>query len=231
MLKNSIEFGSKFSFAPMRDFASFARSMNMATQAFAIDGANAENVQTTGTAHLVLNGVHIASLTADAEWDISADLQLTTWLTATAYTTVDVRYVEDANGQKKWYKCILNHTSSAANMPSLREDIGQAWPTYWVETTQTAENGVGNSIAQDDTFNYLALVDAAGTLTIVKADDGSGNLQIPNFEPEVFAAIGTLAVTPTSGAHVLGTTVLTTVGTFAQLIGPVYPTGLGIDQN
>jgi hypothetical protein len=231
MLGNSTQLGSKFSFKPAITMAEFMMTMNMATQAFAIDGTNAENVQTTGGAHLVLKGVHIAALTADAELDISADTQLGIWTTAQSYTSVDVKYVADSNGNKTWYKCIASHTSAAVNKPGQKDSVNATWRSYWTESSNRAENGVGNVIAQDDTFNYLALVNSAGTLTIVKADDGSGNLQIPQFDPEVFAAIGTLSVTPTSGTHTLGTTVLTTVGTFAQLIGPVFPTGAGLDQN
>lgn len=228
-LESGTNFPSKFSHRPMVDLAAFLLTRNGAeTQAFAIDGTNAENVQTTGTKPCIINGVYIKSLTADAELDISADKQLTVWVTATAYTTVDMRYVEDADGHKQWYKCISNHTSASGNKPGS----GDSWRTYWARSSQTAENAVGNSIAQDDTYNYLALVNSAGTLTLVKADDGSGNLQIPNFEPEVFCAIGYLTVTPTSGAHVLGTTALTTVGTFSQLIGvPVTPAAAKIDQN
>jgi hypothetical protein len=231
MLGNSIEFGSKFSHRPMVDFASFMRSMNMATQAFAIDGSNAENVQTTGTAAAVVNGVPVASLPADAELDISADLQLSIWLTATAYTSADMRYVTDDNGNKQYYRCIASHTSNAATKPGQKDSINTTWRTYWTESSQTAEAAVGNSIAQDDTYNYLCLATALGVITLVKADDGAGNLRIPNFEPEMFVAIGYLTVTPTSGAHILGTTALTTVGTFTQIIGPALPQGAAIDKN
>lgn len=227
-LENGTGFPSKFSHRAMKDLAGFLLCQNHATQAFAIDGSNAENVQTTGTAACMIAGVPINSLTADAELDISADLQLTVWVTASSYTTVDMRYVEDVNGSKRWYKCILNHTASAANKPEV---LGGAWRTYWTLSSQTAENAVGNSVAQDATAYYLALVNSAGTLTIVKAYDTAGTLAIPNFDPEVFLAIGLLAVTPTSGAHVLGTTALTTVGVFTQLYGSTFPAPTKIDQN
>jgi hypothetical protein len=222
-LENGTKFPSKFSHRPMKDFSAFLMSMNgNETQAFAIDGTNAENVQTTGTKPCMINGVYIKALTADAELDISADLQLGVWAASSSYTNVDVRYITTVDGGKQWYRCIASHTSAANNKPEAENS--NAWRAYWTLCSQTAENGVGHSIAQDDTYNYLALVNSAGTLTLVKADDGSGNLQIPNFEPELFCAIGYLTVTPTSGAHVLGTTVLTTVGTFSQLIGvPVFP--------
>jgi len=52
---------------------------------------------------------------------------------------------------------------------------------------------------------------------------------IPPYDPERYVAIGLLSVVPTSGAHVLGTTALTTVGTFVNLVGPVLPDGDVID--
>ena len=122
MLENSTEYGSLLKHAPARDLASFMRTMNMATQAFAVDGGNAENVQTTGTAHAVINGAHIASLPVDLELDISADLQLTGWVTASSYTTYHMRYVEH-QGRKVFYKCILSHTSSAANKPNETSSV------------------------------------------------------------------------------------------------------------
>lgn len=232
MLENSINMGSKFSHAPARDLVSFMQTMNMATQAFAVDGVNAENVQTTGGAQAVIASVPIA-LPADAELDISADLQLTEWATAKSYTTVDMRYVEQ-NGRKQWYKCIADHTSAAANKPdenNLRDDA--TWKTYWTRSTQTAENGVGDYIPSLSSRYYLCLADIAGTLTLVKAGDialdADVELEIPNFEPEVFVAIGTLLID--SAGFTLGTTSTAGVSTFAQLIGPVFPTGKAIDQN
>ena len=59
--------------------------------------------------------------------------------------------------------------------------------------------------------------------------DADVELVIPNFEPEVFVAIGTLLID--SAAFTLGTTSTAGVSTFAQLIGPVFPTGAGIDGN
>ena len=234
MLENSINMGSKFSHAPARDLVSFLQTMNMATQAFAVDGGNAENVQDTGTAQAVIASVPIA-LPVDAELDISADLQLTEWVTASSYTAVDMRYVVNpSSGNKQWYKCILAHTSAAANKPDendLRADA--VWKTYWTRSTQTAENGVGDIIPSLSSRYYLCLADIAGTLTLVKAGDvaldADVELRIPNFEPEVFVAIGHLLID--SAGFTLGTTSTAGVSTFTQIIGPVFPTGIAIDQN
>ena len=233
MLENSIEYGSKFSHAPARDFASFLRTMNMATQAFAVDGVNAENVQTTGTAAAVINGVHIASLTADVELDISGDLQFTIWVTGSSYTTQHMRYVEH-QGRKIWYACIVAHTSAAANKPDendLRADA--LWKTYWTRSTQTAEQASGDYIPSLSSRYYLCLAGTDGVISLVTAGDvaldAAVEVRIPNYEPEMFVAIGLLLIN--SAAFTLGTTSTAGVSTFIQLIGPVYPQGISIDQN
>ena len=235
MLENSTSLASKFNHAPARDLAAFARTMNMATQIFAVD-ANAWDVQATGVATMAIAGVHAAH-GATAVLDISGDLQLTIWLTGSSYTTAHMRYVVNPNsGIKQWYKCIASHTASAANKPdenNLRDDA--LWKTYWTRSTQTAEQANGDYIADGDSRYYLALVQhGADTLTLVKAGpagtlDADVELVIPNFEPEVFCAIGTLLIN--SAGFTLGTTSTAGVSAFAQLIGPVFPTGAGIDQN
>jgi hypothetical protein len=233
MLQNSIEYGSKFGYAPARDFASFIRTANMASKIFAVD-ANAENVQTSGQTHLVLNGLHITASGKTDALDISADVQLTIWLTAQSYTTSHMRFVEH-QGRLVFYKCILNHTSSALNKPdedNLREDA--TWKTYWVRSTQTARQASGDYIPTANSRYYLALMqNATDTLTLVTAGDialdADVKLVIPNFEPEMFAAIGTLLIN--SVGFTLGTTSTAGVSTFAQLLGPVFPTGKGIDSN
>ena len=234
MLGNGQNYPSKFSHMPMKQLADFIMTFNQATQAFAVDGANAENVQTTGTAHCQIAGVPIASLAADAELDISADLQLTIWLTATAYTAVDVRYVEDDNGNKQWYKCIASHTSAAGTKPGQPDSINATWRTYWTESSNRAINGVGDVVASGDSMYYLALADAAGTLTMVLAGDGGEldadvTLKIPQFDPAIFVAVGLLLID--SAAFTLGTTSTAGVSTFTQLMGPVFPHADYIDKN
>lgn len=229
MLGNSTGLPSKFSHKAAITLAEFAMTQNVETQAFAVDGVNAENVQTTGTGQAILKG-HPITVAEDAELDISGDLQLTTWLTATAYTTVDLRFTTDANGHKQWYKCILNHTSSAADKPGF----GANWRTYWIESTNRAEQASGDVVASGDSMYYLALVNSAGTLTLVKASDSGVldaniELKIPQFDPEVFVAIGTLLID--SAGFTLGTTSTAGVSTFAQILGPVFPHPDYLDRN
>lgn len=232
MLGTNTGIQSRFSHKAAQNLADFAFTMNMATQAFAIDGSNAENIQTTGTAAMVINGVP-QTCPVDAELDISADLQLTIWLTATAYTSVDVRYVEDDNGNKQWYKCIASHTSSAATKPGQKDSVDQTWRTYWTESSNRAENAVGDVVPTLYSRYYVALVNSLGTLTLVKAGDvaldAAVTLEIPQFDPEVFCAIGTLLVD--SAGYTCGTTALTGISTFAQLIGPVVPHPNQLDKN
>jgi hypothetical protein len=210
--------------------------MNMASKIVAIDGGNAENVQTSGTTGMVINGVMTETSGKTDELDVSGDVQLTIWLTAQSYTAAHMRFVVNpSSGNKQWYKCILAHTSGAANKPDendLREDA--TWKTYWTRSTQTAEQASGDRIPNLSSRYYMYLMQAGtDTLTLVKAGpvalDADVKLVIPNFEPEMFCAIGTLLVN--SAGFVMGTTALTGVDTHAQLIGPVFPTGLAIDQN
>ena len=235
MLGNSIEYGSKFTHKPMQDIASFCRTMNMATQAVAQAD---ENIADTGTGHAVINGVHIASLPVDLGLDISGDAQLTEWATGTAYTTnggarVDVRYVEDANGHKQWYKCILAHTSSALNKPGIKDEA--AWRTYWTESSNRAENAYGMACKNLYTRHVLVLADAGGVMTTVQADNGlqldaASLFIVPAFDPEVFVAIARIDI-DCADSWVYGDDNKNAQCTPVQLIGPVFPTGTGIDAN
>jgi hypothetical protein len=63
--------------------------------------------------------------------------------------------------------------------------------------------------------------------------DGDEKLVIPNFEAEMFVAIGVLHINSPVGGFILGSTDIDTgtVGTFTQLIGPQFAQGASIDQN
>lgn len=234
MLENSTKLQSHLDHAPARDLTAFNQSMNMATQIFAVD-ANAEDVQATGVVAMVVNDVP-GVYGATAVLDISGDLQLTVWVTGSSYTTADMRYVVNpSSGNKQWYKCIVAHTSAAANKPdenNLRDDA--TWKTYWTRSTQTAEQASGDYIPTLHSRYYVALSNhAADSLTLVKggdiALDADVELRIPNFEPEMFCVIGILLIN--SAGFTLGTTSTAGVSTFTQWIGPAFPQGISIDQN
>ena len=240
MIENSIEYPSKFSHSVARDLVGFLRTINLGTQIFAVD-ANPADVQTSSdsTEYACINGVSFLMPKCDA-LDVSADLQLGVWSAAKSYTAYHMRYVVNPNsGLKVYYKCILAHTSAANNKPdedNLRDDA--LWKTYWARSSQTAEAAVGTYIPTLHSAYFLALTQhAANTLTLVKAGpialDADVKLVIPNFEPEVFCAIGLLRINSPAGGFTLGGTDIATntVGFFTQLIGPVFPTGAAIDQN
>ena len=234
MLSNSKGLPTRFSHKAAQTLAEFMMTMNMATQAFAVDGSNAENVQTTGTAACVINGVHITSLTVDAELDVSADAQFGIWTTAQSYTAVDTKYVEDSNGNKTWYQCIASHTSASDNKPGQKDSSDATWRTYWAESSNRAEQASGNVVASGDSMYYLCLANSAGTITLVKASDegvldADIELKIPQFDPSTYVAIGTLLID--SAGFTLGTTSTAGVSTFAQLIGPVVPHADRLDKN
>jgi hypothetical protein len=221
-----------FSHKAMKELAKYLDTYNMATQAVAIDGSNAENIQSTGTAAAVLNGTPI-TVAADAELDISADTEGTesAWATATSYT-LNSSYVTEAQMGGKRYKCISSHTSSADDRPGL----GMNWETYWVERTNDATNAVGYSIADGYDVYVLITAQADGTLTMwlagVQALLGTAVCKIPAFDPEKYVAVATALIVNDSGsALVIGTTALTGDITFWQHIGPIFPHPDNLDKN
>ena len=219
-----------FSYNGMRQFVAYLMSMNMATQALAID-ATAQDIQTTGGAAVLINGVNIAALSADAAYDISAELPYAAWVTATAYTTAGI-LSEVVAKSGAHYVCILAHTSAAADEP----EIGVNWRTYWKKLDAWAVAAVGNSIAQDKQAHYLVCALADGTLRAFMAytigtEGATTPIVIPPYDPERYVAVGLVSVVPTSGAHVFGTTVLTTVGTLTQFVGHVFPDRDLVDKN
>ncbi len=66
------DFGPLFNYRPMKDLVNYLSSYNNATQALANKSTGADpDLKTTGTAQGVVNGVHIASLPANATIDLS----------------------------------------------------------------------------------------------------------------------------------------------------------------
>lgn len=93
---------TQFGHGPMRALAEYVTTYNMASQTIAVDNANTENIQSTGTGACVINGVLINSLTADAELDISAD---TTAMT-TGYSATNAVGTTLADDYERFY-CVL----------------------------------------------------------------------------------------------------------------------------
>lgn len=241
-MANRNDWTKKFAHVGVQDVIAYLLTQNMATQTFAID-ANSENVQTSGGAVAFLNGTFIAALSADAECDISAEAPYSDWAVSTSYTTTGTAS-EVVNSEGRHFVCIAAHTSYAyahtttASYKQVDSDepgFGSNWRTYWRELDVWAEQGVGNSIAQDCIGYYLACALSTGVLRLFKAYSGTATastaIVIPAYDPTRYIPVGLLRVAPTSGAHVLGTTSLTTVGTFYQLTGPVFPGPTVVDKN
>ena len=231
MLGNSIEYGSKFTHKPMQDIASFARTMNMAT---AVVAKADQHVQNTGGQHVVINGEHDESLAICANLTIATDTVLGIWVTATAYTAAaSVQYVADANGNKQWYACIANHTSSSANKPGQKDSVDQTWRTYWTESSNRAIQAAGDVVLDNYSRYYLVLArKTTGTMTTVlagnKALDAAVELSIPQFDPELFVAIAYMLKDSTTALKTWGTSNDTGIVVVTQIIGPCFPTNLGI---
>lgn len=235
MLFNSNGLPTKFSHKAAQTLAEFAMTQNCATQAVAKADADMAN---TGGGEMILAGQPVLNI-QDAALDISADTQLSAWATGTAYTAtatrVDVRYVEDANGHKQWYKCIQAHTSSAATKPGQPDSVYSNWRDYWTESSNRALPAVGQTCANGYTRHYLAICDKLGVMTTVIADNGlqldaDSELQIPQFDPEIFVALAILTVDGT-GASTWGTTDDNAQVTIRQLLGPVFPHPDKLDLN
>jgi hypothetical protein len=121
-------------------------------------------------------------------------------------------------------------------MPGQKDSVEATWRDYWTETTSRVEPAVGILTAATGYMrHYLALADDLGVVTTVVADNGyvldaDSEIVIPTFDPEIWAAIGLYTLNAT-GASTWGTTDDNAQVTEKQLIGPVFPTGLGIDPN
>ena len=235
MIFNSQGLPSKFSHKAAQTLAEFAMTQNCATQAIAKANADIAN---TGGGEMILAGQPVLNI-QDAGNDLSADTQLGIWVTGTAYTAiatrVDVRYVEDPNGHKQWYQCILAHTSSAANKPGQKDSINSTWRTYWKESSNRALPAVGQTCANLYTRHYLCLCDKLGVMTTVIADkglqlDADQEVQIPQFDPSIFVAIGLYTVDGTAPS-IWGTTDDNAQCTERQIIGPVFPHADQLDKN
>lgn len=231
MLGNSVEYGSKFTHKPMQDIASFARTMNMATQAVAKAD---ENIADTGDAHAVINGEHDATLAQDAATDLSADVTFTKWVTGSSYTAAEsVHWVENADGGRQWYACIADHTASAANKPGEPDHVNANWRTYWTESSNRAVSAVDDEVSTLSSRYYLVLKrKTTGTLRVVIAGDvaldAAVELSIPQFDPELYVAVATILLDSATAPNVFGTTDDSGAVTIQQLIGPVFPTNKGI---
>ncbi|NIT58723.1 MAG: hypothetical protein GWN00_21620 [Aliifodinibius sp.] len=216
-----------FGYKGMGILCEYLSTQNCESQALAIHGSNAENILSTGTKLAFINGNPYA-LAADTELDISGDTEgtETAWATATSYSVGDV--VENRDGTR--YICHTAHTSSADDSPGFSDNF----VAYWEEAPNAAENAVGATVASGSSRWFLVTAKSDGTLTVWlagdAATDGSEVLKIPQFCPKTYVAIGLIHVNSNT-SFVMGTTALTTIGTFYQITGSVFPHPDNIDKN
>ena len=221
------KWATKFHHVSMIQFVKYFMSSNMESQALAIHGTNAQNIKTTGTKACNINGVYIPSLPADSEYVIASEAPYAAWASGQSYDLNSE--VVDADG-KHWV-CVQAHTSAAYNHP-LVDTTG----VYWKRLDKWAVAAAGNSIAQNKQAHYLICALNDGTLRAFMAyvpgtEGATTPIVIPPFDPERYVAVGLVTVKPTSGAHIFGTTALTTVGTFTQFLGPIFPDADFVDKN
>jgi len=216
-----------FGYKGMQIMAEYLSTQNCEGQGLAIHGSNAENILSTATKLAFINGNPYA-LAADTELDISGDTEgtETAWATATAYSIGDVRVNRDGTR----YICHTAHTSSADDQPGMSYN----WEAYWEEAPNAAVNAVGATVADGYSRWFLVTAKSDGTLTVWLAGDaaldGTEKLEIPQFCPKTYVAIGLIHVN-SGTSFVMGTTALTTIGTFYQITGSVFPHPDNIDKN
>jgi hypothetical protein len=224
----------KFSYKHMQDICAYAKTRNMETQAVA--KANADMAD-TGGAHAVIDNDQDETLAQDAALTVASDLQFTIWLAASSYTlaAVEVRYIVDDNGEKHWFRCIADHTAAVANKPSLNP-VDTLWKTYWVESSNKCIQAAGDTVITTYSRYYLVLKSkVVGTLTTVLASENSLDadveLNIPQFDPEWFVAVAFILKNALTANDVWGTDDDSGEIAITQIIGPVFPRNLGIENN
>jgi len=215
----------------MQEVMRYLNTYNIAAQALAVDGTNAENIQTTGTGGMILNGQYFACA-EDAELDISACTEgtLTAWATATSYSVGDVRSAPSFASKR--VKCTVAHTSSADTEPF----VGGTWGDYWEESPHDAVNASGTVVTTLYERWFIVLAKSTGVISIWEAGDealiGNSVLKIPQFDPEMYCCLGLILVAKDDANDLtIGTTALTGDATYVDLVGPVFPHPDNLDKN
>ena len=221
-----------FSYRSMQNLVSYLLTQNCQSQVIAVDGTNKENIQSTGTKDVIINGIPYV-LAADTEFDISAEAAYSLWATGQSYTLDTEVYHVDPDGETRHYVCILAQTSAAADEPM----VGANWETYWRLLPVWAVTGDLDSVADGATRYYLVCALNDGTLRIFKAYDSTTYaVQIPAYDPTRYVPLAIAKYANSAGdtaADVIGagTCDWDTYGTFYQLTGFVIPDVSLLDKN
>lgn len=226
----------KFSFKNMRELMGYLSTFNCETQTLAIDGS-AENIQTTGT-HLVMINGQPCYLAADAAMDISADDDedtLTAWATATSYSVGDIR---TNGGESTRYRCILAHTSrNDSDSDYVNNEPGSAdnWQRFWEKAPHGASHGADAVIEDDEEQWFMVTAQKDGTLNLWQAGDAAdissgAECKTPQYDAKLYCPIGFMHVKNETGVDfTMGTTDLNDstgsniTTTFMDVTGPVFP--------
>jgi len=245
MNRNDLE--KRFNHKVMQELMSYLLSCNCESQTVAVDGANAENIQTTGGKAAFINGIAYV-LAADAELDISAQPAYADWAVSTSYVTglVGGTSVSEVVVDGRHFVCISAHTSYAylhtsssyVEADSNEPLHGATWRTYWRELDVWAIDGTGSSVGTASYIGwYLVCAMADGQLKVFEAFDRTAStygtstpIRIPAFDPTRYVAVGLMKIT-SAGTYVCGTTSTAGIVTFYQILGPIFPDLNTIDKN
>ena len=221
-----------FSYKAMRMVMGYLSTYNMEDQALVIGDSDAGNIEATGGGSLVINGIPYTAGDASTEIDLSADTEgtLTAWAIATGYSVDDLRSTPGSSFSTplplRW-RCIQAHTSNADNKPG-----GATGFLYWEVQYHEAVNAVGNVSSGNGYSQWIFVTlkkptaSAPTVLTAWEAGDealdGYEELKVPVYDYKEYCPVGFIHINH-DGAFTFGTTALTTIGTFFQAIGPVFP--------
>ena len=236
-----VPIGKQFNHKAMKSVMEYLSTYNMESQQVATDGT-ANDITNTGAAAAWFCGQPVALAQCDP-LDISectAGTE-TAWASGTSYAIGGV--VANSFGVR--YMCILAHTSrDGSDSDYINNEPGKSDNSerYWEQRDHNAVNASGTSVTHDydQWFLITAIID--GTMQIWEAGDEAtivlgAECKIPQYDPKVYIPIALLHISSLLDAEtavVIGTTNLasiSTIDTYIQLTGPVFPHPDNWDKN
>ena len=204
----------KFNHATMQELMGYLSTRNCESQVVAMHVTSEENVKSTGTKAMMING-QVETCEADPEIDISADTTgtETAWALALEATVGMIR----ANKDAMRFRCVVAHTATADDEPLY------------------AINASGDVLGDDEERWYMVTAQADGTLTVWLAGDVAAltlaRIKVPQYDYKVYCPVAFMHVKNEMGGadFTLGTTDLddatgdSVTATILQVTYPVFP--------
>ncbi len=172
------DLGPLFNYRPMKDLANYLSSYNNATQALVNKSTGADpDLATTGTAQAVVNGVHVASLPANATIDLSAPaVAMPDPILGTALAGMVM--ADDA----QFYLLVTMNAAGAAKVYLASEVADDEAPTLKIPAYYPLYVCIGLDLWDNDALSGAATI---GTSVKTDADDTFTQLVGPNLLPHI----------------------------------------------